>query len=758
MEMTGIAQEALRFINTTSVPLFLTGKAGTGKTTFLKNLAENTHKSYIVVAPTGIAALNAGGVTIHSQFQLPFGMFIPDRDLPLDEFNGGNQYNQRLLARQSPLKDHRRQLLRSIDLLVIDEVSMLRADLLDAIDYRLKSARGNFHQPFGGIQMLFIGDLFQLPPVIRREEEARLRQYYSSPWFFDAHCLRSDALVYIELDKIFRQRDAAFIRILNNLRNNLVTPEDIATLNEHHRPDLSLEEMRNSITLTTHNQQADDINIRALAELNKPAAEFAARIQGDFPESMYPALPTLTLKTGAQVMFIRNDTETRQYVNGKIGVVTSMEDDEITVRLSDTGDELLVTRTVWENKSFHVNKDTQDIEEDITGTFEQFPLKLAWAITIHKSQGLTFDRAIIDPGRAFTDGQVYVALSRLRSLDGLLLRSRINPSSISTDRTVVSFTTARHDPEGLPATVARRQREFIGEVIVRTFEFEPILREIENKEKRQPETLSEDATFQRFTTQLASRFLSERSNTDILRQQLLNLLESGNIPFMMERVEKGSVYYLNLLWQSTEGLMNEIRRASGLKRAKGYLTLLADLDQLISLKIVETERARALIGGILAGESRFDFSEDDRQRTLKRAALHAQAAATVSSPAKKPKKERKEKTKVKKEKPVSAPNRLSETVELSLGLFTAGMTVDQIAAERGLVSSTIFMHLAKAVEAKRLLITELVPEESLNELVEGINRFPEGTTLSELYGHFEGRHPYGYIKVALDHANALRNP
>ncbi|MFM7193413.1 MAG: helix-turn-helix domain-containing protein, partial [Bacteroidota bacterium] len=658
---------------------------------------------------------------------------------------------------QSPLKDHRRQLLRSIDLLVIDEVSMLRADLLDAIDYRLKSARGNFNQPFGGIQMLFIGDLFQLPPVTRRDEEAKLRQYYASPWFFDAQCLRSDALVYIELDKIFRQRDATFISILNNLRNNLVTPEDIATLNEHYRPDLSLEEMRNSITLTTHNQQADDINIRALAELNKPAQEFTARIEGDFPESMYPALPQLTLKTGAQVMFIRNDTEGKLYVNGKIGVITSMEDDEITVRLSDSGDELPVKRTVWENKSFRVNKDTQDIEEDIAGTFEQFPLKLAWAITIHKSQGLTFDRAIIDPGRAFTDGQVYVALSRLRTLDGLLLRSRINPSSISTDRTVVTFTSARHDPDALPATAARRQREFIGEVIVRTFEFEPILREIENREKKQPETLNEDATFQRFTTQLASRFLSERSNTDILRQQLLNLLEAGNIPYMMERVEKGSAYYLNLLWQSTEGLLNEIRRASGLKRAKGYLTLLADLDQLVSLKIVETERARTLIGGILSGESRFNFSEDDRQRTLKRAALHARAATAVTAPAKKPKKERKEKVKEKKVKPVEGANRLSETVELSLGLFTAGMTVDQIASERNLVSSTIFMHLAKAVDAGRLSITDLVPEESLKELVEGINRLPEGTTLTDLFSHFDGRHPYGYIKVAVNHVNVLKN-
>ena len=759
MEMTGNALEALRFINTTSVPLFLTGKAGTGKTTFLKNLNRNTHKNFIVVAPTGIAALNAGGVTIHSQFQLPFGMFIPDRDLPLDQFSGGNHFNQRLLARQSPLKDHRRQVLRSIDLLVIDEVSMLRADLLDAIDYRLKSARGNFNQPFGGVQMLFIGDLFQLPPVFRRDEEARLKLYYASPWFFDAHCLRSDALVYIELDKIFRQRDESFIRLLNNLRNNVTTPEDIEELNSHYRPDLTLEEMRNSITLTTHNQLADDINTRALAELNAPAELFKATIEGDFPESMYPALPVLTLKTGAQVMFIRNDTEGKLYVNGNIGTITSMEDHEITVKLADSGEELQVKPVKWENKAFKVNSSTQDIEEEVAGIFEQFPLKLAWAITIHKSQGLTFDRAIIDPGRAFTDGQVYVALSRLRSLDGLILRSRINPSSISTDRMVVTFTNKRNDPDALPGTAARRQREFIGEVIVRTFEFDPILKEIENKEKRTPEALNEDPTFQRFTTQLAARFMAERSNTDTLRQQLLNLLEAGNIPYMMERVEKGSAYYLNLLWQSAEGLLLEIRRAMGLKRAKGYLTLLYDLDQLISLKIVETERARKLIGGIIAGETNFDFSEDDRQRLMKRASLSAKAATVTPVFAKKEKKEKKPKTTRSSGKKLAPPQedgRLAETVELSLGLFRAGMTVEQVAAERSLVPGTIYIHLAKAVESGKLEITDLMPEATLNELLDVIKQLPEGSGMTDVFKHSEGRYPYGFIRVAIHHANGLK--
>ena len=325
---------AVRFINSTASHIFLTGKAGTGKTTFLRNLARRTHKQLVVVAPTGIAALNAGGVTIHSQFLFPFGMFLPDRSASDDFDEGGNWYTSTTLARKHPLNSARKQVLRSIDLLVIDEVSMLRADLLDAIDYRLKAARGNFRQSFGGVQLLMIGDLYQLPPVVKREEEGRLKRFYKSPWFFEANALRQDGFVYIELDKIFRQRDDYFINLLNNLRNNQPTDEDIAELNKHYRPPQEIKNMHEVIILTTHNYKADELNLKALGELKTPSHILEGSVEGDFPESMYPVLHRLELKEGAQIMFTKNDNEGKAYFNGKLATVTSISTDEVEVTVA----------------------------------------------------------------------------------------------------------------------------------------------------------------------------------------------------------------------------------------------------------------------------------------------------------------------------------------------------------------------------------------------------------------------------------------
>jgi ATP-dependent exoDNAse (exonuclease V) alpha subunit len=302
-----VVDAALQFINSTANHIFLTGKAGTGKTTFLKNLASKTHKELVVVAPTGIAALNAGGVTIHSQFIIPFGTFLPDQNLPEDFNATENFYTQSTLARKHPLNSARKQVLRSIDLLVIDEVSMLRADLLDAIDYRLKVAKGNFQQRFGGVQLLLIGDLFQLPPVVKGNEQNMLRQYYQSSWFYESKALREDGLVYIELDKIFRQKDESFIDILNGLRNNDVSNRDIDLLNTHFKTQDEIKNLSEVITLTTHNSKADVMNNQALKNLKGLSYHFDAIIEGDFPGSMCPVLQKLELKEGAQIMFVRND-------------------------------------------------------------------------------------------------------------------------------------------------------------------------------------------------------------------------------------------------------------------------------------------------------------------------------------------------------------------------------------------------------------------------------------------------------------------
>ncbi len=327
---------ASQFINTTSSHIFLTGKAGTGKTTFLRNLSKLTHKSHIVVAPTGIAALNAGGVTIHSQFLLPPVTFLPDRFLPEDFNENGRVINQNTLARKHPLNSARKQVLRSIDLLVIDEVSMLRADLLDAIDYRMKAARGNFRQSFGGAQVLFIGDLYQLPPVVKNEEKNILNKYYKSVWFYEAKALQEDALVYIELNKIFRQHDDTFISILNNLRNNETTYENIETLNQHYKSEEEIRKLTEVITLTTHNYKADELNQRELKNLKTESHFFDAQLEGDFPESMYPIQLSLEIKVGAQIMFVRNDNEGKMYFNGKLATVTEVSGDTIWVALAES--------------------------------------------------------------------------------------------------------------------------------------------------------------------------------------------------------------------------------------------------------------------------------------------------------------------------------------------------------------------------------------------------------------------------------------
>jgi len=396
--MEDFLSAAAQFINTTSSHIFLTGKAGTGKTTFLKRLQQLTHKSFIVVAPTGIAALNAGGVTIHSQFLLPPMTFLPDRSLSDDFSEGGRVINQNTLARKHPLNSARKQVLRSIDLLVIDEVSMLRADLLDAIDYRMRAARGNFRESFGGAQVLFIGDLYQLPPVVRQEEREMLSRYYNGFWFYEAKALQNDQLVYIELDKIFRQHDDAFIGILNNLRNNRATAEDIEQLNQHYRTPEEISNLQEVITLTTHNNKADEINRKELEAVKSKAHFFDAHIEGEFPESMYPVLPTIELKEGAQIMFVRNDNENKMYFNGKLATVKEIKDDDVWVEMAESHVRYKLKRVRWENKKYIVQEDSKELEEDVIGGFEQFPIKLAWAITVHKSQGLTFDKAIIDVG------------------------------------------------------------------------------------------------------------------------------------------------------------------------------------------------------------------------------------------------------------------------------------------------------------------------------------------------------------------------
>ena len=415
---------AWEIISNTDTHIFLTGKAGTGKTTFLRNLRTSLPKRMVVVAPTGIAAINAQGTTIHSFFQLSFGPQIP----------GTQQKSKRFQFRKQKI-----QLIRSLDLIVIDEISMVRADTLDAIDHVLRQYR-NSSRPFGGVQMLMIGDMQQLAPVAKEDEWRLLSPYYSSPYFFSSKVLQNTNFVTIELKHVYRQNDPVFIDLLNSVRNNYVTADTLKHLNTRYIPNFSPQEEEGYIRLTTHNYQADIINEEKLKALKSAEITYNASVEGDFPELAYPTDTTLRLKVGAQVMFVKNDSSPeKRYYNGMIGKVTDLKADKIIVCSTDDGHTIEVDQEKWNNIKYTLNEDTQEIEENVAGTFQQFPLKTAWAITIHKSQGLTFEHAIIDAQHSFAHGQTYVALSRCKTLEGLVLSHPIPPTAIISDNLVQEF-------------------------------------------------------------------------------------------------------------------------------------------------------------------------------------------------------------------------------------------------------------------------------------------------------------------------------
>jgi hypothetical protein len=413
---------AFSFITETAENIFLTGKAGTGKTTFLKYLKDNTTKNLVVAAPTGVAAINAGGVTLHSLFQLPFHPFLP------------TQNNREELLKKLKFNNQRLSLLRKMEVLVIDEISMVRADVMDAIDTILKSVRRNYEAAFGGVQLLCIGDLYQLPPVAQNHEWNILQEYYASPFFFDSYAIKEQQPFLIELDKIYRQKEATFVTLLNKVRNNNLQEDDFEILNERFLPGFTPLSNEKYITLTSHNKQADVINNSEIEKLITPPFVYKANIENDFPESMYPAEISLLLKVGTQVMFLKNDLLEKKYYNGKIGVIKNLENNKVVVECD--GKEIEVFRDTWENKKYSLNRTDGKLLQETVGEFTQFPLRLAWAITIHKSQGLTFDKVMIDAASAFSSGQVYVALSRCTSLQGIVLLSKIPASAVQTSTQV----------------------------------------------------------------------------------------------------------------------------------------------------------------------------------------------------------------------------------------------------------------------------------------------------------------------------------
>ena len=454
MEKNQELRNAWDFVEHTGISIFLTGKAGTGKTTFLRALKEHSNKRNVIVAPTGVAAMNADGMTIHSFFQLPLSPFVPNANIK-------NRFDY---------SKEKRKIMRTLDLLIIDEISMVRADVLDAIDSVLRRFREP-NKPFGGVQLLMIGDLQQLTPVVTPTEEELLQRYYDTPYFFGSKALRSINYVTIELTHVYRQQDETFITLLNNIREGNVSESDLRRLNQRYDPTFQPKQGSDYIRLTTHNRMAESYNEDQLRNLPTRAYTFSAETEGNFPEYNYPTDFNLTLKVGAQVMFIRNDNIGRYY-NGRIGHVTYVDNEKISVLCPGDEEPFDVEAETWENTKYTLNEKTKQIEAEVQGTFKQYPLRLAWAITIHKSQGLTFEHAIIDAQASFASGQVYVALSRCKSLEGLVLASPIGNTAIINDSRVSDYIS--HQTEEAQKSISvlpTLKEEYYRQLLIEMFNF-----------------------------------------------------------------------------------------------------------------------------------------------------------------------------------------------------------------------------------------------------------------------------------------------
>ena len=535
MEKDSVFETAERYVLGTGRSVFLTGKAGTGKTTFLKYITSETSKRFVVLAPTGVAAINAGGSTIHSFFQLPLCPYLPDVKELVTEYQMPEKYRS--------LRKERVKIIRTLDLLIIDEISMVRADLLDAVDMTLRRYRRN-DKPFGGVQLLMIGDAQQLSPVVRENEREFMAQVYASPYFFHSKALQKLDYVTIELQKVHRQKDEEFLNILNSIRENKISNETLAALNSrvHAYPDTGREDV---IRLTTHNAQADAVNSRKLEALEEEAVQFAAEINGDFPENSYPADEILTLKKGAQVMFIRNDTD-GEYYNGKIGVVEDIGPGDIVTVKDTTGNLITVTPCDWENTQYVLDEESKEIKPDVIGTFRQIPLRIAWAITIHKSQGLTFDKVIIDAGAAFAFGQVYVALSRCRTLEGISLDSPIRISTIYSDMHVADFNASMPSAESVKGRLESEERHYRFDQLRELFDFDELCSRLKWLGRVWREHLSElySSEYQGLLKRIDKA--EEASKTAAAFRNQISRIEASMMPdddFLNERLAKAAEYF-----------------------------------------------------------------------------------------------------------------------------------------------------------------------------------------------------------------------
>ncbi len=555
---------AFQFVQFTNKNIFLTGKAGTGKTTFLHRVKKECIKRAVVVAPTGVAAINAKGMTIHSFFQLPFGPYLP-----------GQKNDPRQQRRFS--KD-KRNLIKSLDLLIIDEISMVRADLLDGIDEVLRRYK-NPTEPFGGVQLLMIGDLHQLPPVVKHEEWHLLKDHYSTAYFFGSLALQKTNPITIQLQHIYRQSDTTFINLLNKVRDNQIDQEVLEKLNSRFIDNFKPADDEGYITLTSHNNTANTINKEKLNSLPGKSFQFKAKIDGDFPPHTFPTDDKLEFKVGAQVLFIKNDiSHEKLYYNGKIGQITRIKPNEIYVKCPTDIDEIKVTSVDWENVKYTLNEGTKEVDEDVVGTFSQFPLKLAWAITIHKSQGLTFERVIIDAKSAFAHGQVYVALSRCTSFEGIVLRSQIAYSSVKTDSVVKNYSKEADQNAPDENKLLASKKAFQKKLILELFSFKYIQKLASRLERN---FLENENSLTRAATEKVQKWIASAQEKVFavapkFEKQLEYLIYHAPMPEeneeLLERIQKASVYFSEKIENELESELEKIPVLTDNKSIKKLVT------------------------------------------------------------------------------------------------------------------------------------------------------------------------------------------
>ncbi len=757
---------ASRFINNTNKNVFLTGKAGTGKTTFLRQIVTNTYKKCLIVAPTGIAALNAGGVTIHSLFQLPFGTFVPVKQSP-HNFEINLKVNDPVsVIKNLQMYDSKRKLLRELELLIIDEVSMLRADLLDAIDLVLRHVRRKNNQPFGGVQVLFIGDLLQLPPVVKNEEWQLLKPFYNSIYFFDAQVLQQNKTVYIELDKIYRQTDQRFVDLLNNLRNNQITTDDNKLLNTYYKPNFRASPTDNYITLTTHNYKASDLNKNFLSRLTGKSFFFEAKIVDDFNEHAYPIEKTLELKIGAQIMFVKNDpTGAQRFFNGKIGIVSSISDSAIEIKFSEPSASIKVEPYVWKNLKYKLNETSNEIEEIVAGTFTHYPIKLAWAITVHKSQGLTFDKAIIDASDAFAPGQVYVALSRLRSLDGLVLTSAINFNTINQDSKITTYSKAQTEAQNLHELLTSETHQFLKEYVLKSFDFNGFIKNCEEHADSyvkdatpigwSPAVVKKKSIKQRhhkWAQELEKEVKEIKPHADNFRHQIVSIIdkkEAGHLEFLLKRVLAASAYFSPIFKNFSNKIFRHILILKSEKKIKTYL------NELLTLEVVVNEQYKLISKAALLIEATITNKEVTKEEVAKSCfdsnrieQLNAIFTTTVKegATAEKPNKPKRKK----KQSDLANPEIIDkkDTKEESFKLYKLGNNIASIARLRSMATATIEGHLAYFITKGNLDVNDFLTTEKIKNII-SVSKKLDTFQFISIKQALGDEYSYGDIKLAL---------